>query len=84
LKDFRLHKLDITVDSDQNKIVLRLKSTAHSELGSYHGEYMITLYTTDDGKKVQRYEEFVDRELADKYVVPLSRLIARRAKQSRI
>lgn len=80
LRDFKLDKQNLTIDAEQNQFVLHLKSSGESDLGPYAGEYMVTIVTTKDGRKVKRFEEYVDVASSMKYVAPLRELIEKRAK----
>ncbi|KAL8723561.1 MAG: hypothetical protein Q9225_000196 [Loekoesia sp. 1 TL-2023] len=59
-RGFCLTIRDTVIDEPARKVVMHLTSTASTDLGKYHNEYMMTLHMTKDGCKVDKFEEFVD------------------------
>ena len=59
-KDFHVTVKHTIVDEEARKVAMHASSTATTDLGDYSNEYMLVLHMTVDGKKVVRFEEFVD------------------------
>ncbi|KAL8944332.1 MAG: hypothetical protein Q9216_000517 [Gyalolechia sp. 2 TL-2023] len=57
---FHLTVHDTVIDEPARKVVMHLSSTASTPIGVYNNEYMLTLHMTEDGRKVDKFEEFVD------------------------
>lgn len=57
---FHLTVHDTVIDETARKVVMHLTSTASTPIDEYHNEYMLTLHMTEDGHKVDKFEEFVD------------------------
>ena len=51
---------DTVVDEVARKVVMRASSTAETDVGPYANEYMIVLRMTEDGRLVERFDEFND------------------------
>lgn len=51
---------DLIVDEKNHKVAIWGASTADSVIGPYSNEYMVTIYLTKEGDKVEKILEFVD------------------------
>jgi ketosteroid isomerase-like protein len=47
-------------DADAHISIIHALSTAETRIGPYANEYMLILTFTEDGKKVTKFDEFVD------------------------
>jgi ketosteroid isomerase-like protein len=47
-------------DADAHKSIIHASSTAETKIGPYANEYMLILTFTENGKKVTRFDEYVD------------------------
>ncbi|KAL8997205.1 MAG: hypothetical protein Q9169_003471 [Polycauliona sp. 2 TL-2023] len=72
-RNFNLIVHDTVVDEAARKVVLHLTSTASTNIGDYGNEYMLKLHMTDDGRKIVRFEEFVDSGYTAKFMADLAR-----------
>ncbi|KAL8927353.1 MAG: hypothetical protein Q9172_001432 [Xanthocarpia lactea] len=70
-RNFRLTIHDIVVDESDRKVVMHLTSTASTDIGKYYNEYMLKLHMTEDCRKVDKFEEFVDSGYSAKYMAKL-------------
>lgn len=59
---------DTIVDEAARKVVLRASSTATTALGPYNNEYTLILHMTEDGRKVEKFYEFVDSRYSADYM----------------
>ncbi|KAL8921202.1 MAG: hypothetical protein Q9208_005812 [Pyrenodesmia sp. 3 TL-2023] len=79
-KGFHLTVLDIIIDEAARKVAMHLSSTATTAIGDYSNEYMLTLHITEDGRKVDRFEEFVDSKYSTDYLSKLRDSVAQSSK----
>ena len=56
--------------------------TATTDLGDYGNEYMLVLHMTEDGKKVVRFEEFVDSKYSAEFMPRLREHLAGKQKKA--
>ncbi|KAI4231781.1 MAG: hypothetical protein LQ349_005396 [Xanthoria aureola] len=70
-RNFTLTVHDTVVDEAARKVVLHMTSTASTDLGDYHNEYMLKLHMTEDRRKVDKFEEFVDSGYSSKVMKEL-------------
>ena len=70
-KDFHVTVHDIVVDETARKVVMHASSTASTKLGSYNNEYTLILHMTEDGRKVEKFYEFVDSAYSADYMARL-------------
>ncbi|KAL8684826.1 MAG: hypothetical protein Q9224_006113 [Gallowayella concinna] len=70
-RNFNLKVHDTVVDEAARKVVLHMTSAASTDIGDYHNEYMLKLHMTEDCRKVDRFEEFVDSAYSAKYMAEL-------------
>lgn len=61
---------------------MHASSKAVTDLGDYANEYMIILYMTEDGSKVERFLEFVDSAYSKDFMGRLREAMARRKEQA--
>ena len=59
-RSFTVTVHDTVVDEVARKVVMRASSTAETDVGPYANEYMIVLRMTEDGRLVERFDEFND------------------------
>ncbi|MCJ1460257.1 hypothetical protein MMC28_010636 [Mycoblastus sanguinarius] len=74
---FHVTILDTIVDEVQRKVVMHCSSKAESPIGTYANEYMITLTMTEDGKLVERFDEYVDSKFTSDYIPRLREYLAK-------
>ena len=72
---------DSIVDEPARKVVLYASSTASTTLGPYNNEYMLVLHMTEDGRKVEKFYEFVDSAYTADYMSRLRNVIATQQKE---
>lgn len=60
------------IDEVSKRIVVHANVTGQSAVGSYANEFIFTITTTDDGKKVKYSKEFVDSVLGLEYLEKLT------------
>ena len=75
-QNFQLAVRNTIVDETAREVVMHLTSTASTALGEYHNEYMVTLHITEDGGKIDRFEEFVDSKYSTDYMSRLQRSLS--------
>ena len=75
-KNFHVAVKSTAVDEQARQVVLHALSTAMTELGEYANEYVLTLWMTDDGTKVQKFEEFVDSKYSVEFLGKLREHLA--------
>ncbi|KAM0795175.1 hypothetical protein BDR22DRAFT_894425 [Usnea florida] len=59
-RSFRVTVHDTVVDEVARKVVMRASSTAETDVGPYANEYVLVMRMTEDGRLVERFDEFVD------------------------
>ena len=59
-RKFQLTVHDVVNDEAARKVAMHVTSTAETDIGKYKNEYMLILYMTEDGRKVQKILEYVD------------------------
>ena len=79
-RDFRLKVHDTVVDEAARKVMMHASSTATTDLGPYKNEYVVILHMTDDGRKVERFEEYVDSAYSTDYMPRLREHLAGKQK----
>ena len=67
-KNFHVTVKHTVVDEEARKVAMHASSTATTDLGDYGNEYMLVLHMTVDGKKVVRFEEFVDSKYSTEFM----------------
>ena len=72
---------DRIVDEPARKVVLYASSTGSTTLGPYNNEYMLILHMTEDGRKVEKFYEFVDSAYSADYMSRLRNVIATQQKE---
>ena len=81
-RNFRLTIHDIVVDESDRKVVMHLTSIASTDIGKYCNEYMLKLHMTEDCRKVDKFEEFVDSGYSAMYMAKLRENQSRARKAS--
>ncbi|KAI4093998.1 MAG: hypothetical protein LQ344_002443 [Seirophora lacunosa] len=66
-KDFHLTAHDTIIDEVARKATMHLTSTATSVMGDYNNQYMVTIHMTEDGGKVDRFDEFADSKFSAEF-----------------
>ena len=61
---------------------MHASSKATTDLGDYANEYMIILYMTEDGSKVERFLEFVDSAYSKDFMGRLREAVARKGEHA--
>lgn len=79
-KDFHVTVQDTIVDEAARKVVMRASSTATTTLGPYDNEHTLILHMTKDGRKVEKFYEFVDSAYSADYMRRLRDVIANQQK----
>ena len=59
-RSFTVTVHDTVIDEVARKVVMRASSTAETDIGPYANEYVIVLRMTEDGRLVERFDEFND------------------------
>ncbi|KAL8670531.1 MAG: hypothetical protein Q9168_004928 [Polycauliona sp. 1 TL-2023] len=72
-RNFHLTVHDTVVDEAARKAVLHMTSTASTDIGEYRNEYMVKLHMTEDCRKIDRFEEFVDSGYSAKFMGDLAK-----------
>ncbi|KAL9041860.1 MAG: hypothetical protein Q9180_000996 [Flavoplaca navasiana] len=72
-RNFNLAVHDTVVDEAARKVVLHMTSTASTDVGDYRNEYMLKLHMTEDCRKVDVFEEFVDSAYSAKFMAYLAK-----------
>ena len=75
-RDFKITVNDMIEDERANKTAVWAHSTAVTDIGPYANEYMLLLYFNDAGDKIDRFLEFVDSGLSEKFFPELRKYIA--------
>ncbi|KAL9009031.1 MAG: hypothetical protein Q9173_005907 [Seirophora scorigena] len=79
-KDFHLTVHDTIIDEAARKVNMRLTSTATSVMGDYSNQYMVTLQMTEDGRKVERFDEFADSKFSAEFFPKLREFMSQSSK----
>jgi ketosteroid isomerase-like protein len=58
-------------DADAHTSIIHASSTAETKIGPYANEYTLMLTFTEDGKKVTKFDEFVDSAYSEKFFAAL-------------
>jgi hypothetical protein len=58
-------------DAQAHTCVIHASSMADTKIGPYANEYALSLTFTEDGKKVSRFEEFVDSGYSNRFMAAL-------------
>ena len=61
-------------DATTHQSIIHATSTAETKVGHYANEYALILTFTEDGKKVAKFEEFVDSAYSLDFFAKLSKL----------
>lgn len=72
-RNFNLSVHDTVVDEAARKVVLHMTSTASTDVGDYRNEYMLKLHMTEDCRKIDKFEEFVDSAYSTKFMADLAK-----------
>lgn len=80
---FHLTVHDSIVDEAARKVLKHASSSASTALGPYNNEYMLILHMTEDGRKVEKFYEFVDSAYSADYMRRLKDATAESAQGSR-
>ena len=80
---FHLTVHDSIVDEAARKVLMHVSSSASTALGPYNNEYMVILYMTEDGRKVDKFYEFVDSAYSIDYMPRLRDAMAESAQGTR-
>ncbi|KAL8907635.1 MAG: hypothetical protein Q9207_001287 [Kuettlingeria erythrocarpa] len=79
---FHLTVHDTIIDQAARKVTMHLSSSGTTAIGKYDNEYMLTLHMTEDGRKVDRFEEFVDSKYSARYMSELRDSVAQSSKMT--
>jgi hypothetical protein len=60
-------------DADAHTSIIHASSTAETEIGPYANEYVLILTFTEDGKKVTKFDEFVDSAYSKEFFAALEK-----------
>lgn len=80
---FHLTVHDSIVDEVARKVLMHVSSSASTALGPYNNEYMLILHMTEDGRKVEKFYEFVDSAYSADYMRRLRDAMAESAQGTR-
>jgi ketosteroid isomerase-like protein len=75
-RDMHLTVHDTTIDEVERRVVMHVSSKALTVMGEYANEYIFSLWMTEDGKTVERVEEFADSKYSADYFGKLGELVA--------
>ena len=67
---------DDIVDEAARKVVMHASSTATTVLGPYSNEYVLILHMAEDGRKVEKFYEFVNSAYTGDYISRLRDAVA--------
>ncbi|KAF6219620.1 hypothetical protein HO133_004089 [Letharia lupina] len=79
-RDFDVTVHDTIVDEEARKMVMHASSTGTTALGPYNNDYTLILHMTEDGRKVEKFYEFVDSAYTVDYMPRLQDAIANQQK----
>ena len=80
-KNFHVVANDTIVDEEARRVVMHASSTATTDLGEYNNEYILVLHMTEDGAKVERFEEFVDSKYSTEFLPRLREHLVAKQKE---
>ena len=80
---FHLTVHDSIVDEVARKVVMHASSSAVTKLGPYGNEYVLILHMTEDGRQVDRFDEFVDSAYSTDYMPRLRDALAAESAQGK-
>lgn len=60
-------------DAEMHTCITHASSTADTEIERYRNEYALILTFTEDGKKVARFDEFVESAYSERFVAALGK-----------
>jgi ketosteroid isomerase-like protein len=60
-------------DATKHTCIIHARSTAGTPIGPYGNEYALILTFTDDGRKVTKFDEFVDSAYSQQFVAALAK-----------
>lgn len=66
-RDIHLTVHDTTVDEVENRVVMHVSSKGMTDIGEYGNEYMFSMWMSEDGKMLERIEEFADSKYSVDY-----------------
>lgn len=75
-KGFHVTVHDTIVDEAARKVFMHASSTATTVLGPYSNEYSLILHMTEDGRKVEKFYEYVNSAYTVDYMPRLREAIA--------
>ncbi|KAI0534836.1 hypothetical protein GGR58DRAFT_504932 [Xylaria digitata] len=78
-KDFTVTIDDVIEDPAGNKVAIRARSTASTEIGPYNNEYVVILHMNEAGDKITKFLEFVDSSNSVTFFPKLQEHIAQKA-----
>ena len=81
-RNFHVTVKNTIVDEEARKVAMHASSAAMTDLGDYSNEYMLVLHMTEDGKKVVRFEEFVDSKYSMEFLPRLREHLAGKQKEA--
>ena len=59
---------DTIVDEPARKVAMHASSSANTEVGPYANEYVLMMRMTEDGRLVERFDEFVDSRVSTEFM----------------
>lgn len=60
-------------DAAARKCIIHATSRAETKIGPYTNEYALILTFTEDGRKVTKFDEFVDSAYSEQFVSALAK-----------
>ena len=75
-KDFHVVVKNAVVDEEAKQVTMHATSSAMTAVGKYDNEYMLALRMTEDGTKVEKFDEFVDSKYSSEYFTALGMKLA--------
>ena len=70
-KDFHVVVKNTVVDEETRQVTMHATSSAMTSLGEYGNEYVLMLRMTEDGTKVEKFDEFVDSKYSSEFITAL-------------
>lgn len=60
-------------DPEANRCIIHASSTAETKIGQYRNEYALILTFSKDGKRVTKFDEFVDSAYSEHFAAALEK-----------
>lgn len=74
---------DTIVDEAARKVAVHASSSAVTDVGPYANEYVLVMRMTEDGRAVERFDEFVDSRVSAEFMPRLRAMVGVEQQQQR-